>query len=241
MKKFYVFLFFAAFTTGLMAQVEVTFSVDLNTEGASTDGVFVTGNWMGAAGLGGDWQEPSTNTDAQLLDADDDGVFTLTVTMAAGDYEYKYANGSGWPNAEAGGDSDNYQADLSACGGIGNGYGGFNRGLSVPNEAAYTVTTYEFNTCTESPLTNTNELTTIQDVKITPNPTSGLSVVTFANPNNANHNIMVTSITGQVAQQFQNVTGTSLEINTQNLTAGMYFVTFQNDLGEVGSEKLIVQ
>lgn len=241
MKKFYVFLFLAAFTSAAFAQVDLTFAVDLNVEGASTDGIFISGDWMEEAGLGGDWQEPGSNTDAQLLDGDGDGVYTLTVNLPAGDYQFKYSNGSGWANAEAGGGGDNYQADLTSCGGVDNGQGGNNRTVTVPAEAAFMVTVYEFNSCNLSTVLNTNEVTTIKEVKITPNPTSGLSIVTFANPNNASHDIMVTSLTGQVIQKFQNITGTNLEINTQGLTAGMYFVTFQNELGEVGSEKLIVQ
>lgn len=239
MKKFYVLLFFAAFTTGLMAQVEVTFSVDMNVVGASTDGVFVTGDWMSEAFGGDDWNEPSTNTDAQMTDSDGDGIYTLTVTLPAGDYAYKYANGISWPNAEAGGGSDNYQADLSGCDGTDNGFGGYNRNITIPDEAAFALPTYGFNSC--DLFVNVDDLSTISSISITPNPATNFAIINYTNVNNANHDVLITSLTGQVVKQFNNVTDSSLRIETTDLTAGMYFVTFRNELGELGSEKLIVQ
>lgn len=239
MKKFYVLLFSAVFAITLNAQVEVTFAVDMNVEAASTDGVFVTGNWMDDAGLGGEWQEPGTNMDAQLTDSDGDKVYTLTVMLPDGDYQFKYANGNGWANAEAGGDSDNYQADLSSCGGVDNGFGGYNRTFTIAG-SALAITPYEFNSCNVSTV-DVTEISTLSDVTIAPNPAADFTIVTYANPNNANHDIIVTSLTGQVVKQFYNIVDNTVRIETQDLTAGMYFITFRNELGEQGTEKFIVK
>ncbi|MFT5165526.1 MAG: hypothetical protein ACI8P3_000753 [Saprospiraceae bacterium] len=240
MKKIYFLTMFLFSALLINAQTSVTFTVDMNTEGASGDGIFMSGNWMAAAGLGSDWQEPGSNMDAQLDDSDGDGIYTLTVSLAAGDYQYKFANGTGWPNAEAGGAADNYQANLSGCDGIDNGFGGFNRSVTIPNQASFSPDAYQFNSC-DAAAVGVNDLTTIQEIKITPNPTSDIAVVSFSNVNNANHEVTLTNITGQVVKQYNNVSGTSLEIDAQMLTTGMYFVTFYNDLGELGTEKLIVR
>jgi len=79
-----------------MAQVSVTFQVDMNNETVSGDGVHVAGNWQMAAGFDGDW-DPSLS---ELTDDDADGIYTLTVDLPAGDYQYKYINGNAWGSDE---------------------------------------------------------------------------------------------------------------------------------------------
>ena len=241
MKKFYFLLLFLGGVLFVSAQVEVTFSVDLNEVGASPDGVFITGDWMDDAGFGGEWQEPGSNTSAQMEDTNGDGLYQLTVTLPAGDYMYKYANGSSWANGEAGGGGDNYQADLSDCGGVDNGFGGYNRTLTVPDQASFVPTSYEFNSCTESSLTSISEISTIKEVKIAPNPATDHINVTYSNPNATQHTIRVTSLTGRVVKQFPNFTGSNITIQTSDLSVGMYFLSFTNQKGEVGTKRFIVQ
>jgi hypothetical protein len=241
MKKFYFLTLFLALTLVLNAQTEVTFAVDMNTEVASSDGVFISGNLLDEAGFGSDWQEPGSNTDIQLSDDDGDGVYSIVLTLAAGDYQYKFSNGSGWPNAEAGGNADNYQADLSSCGGTDNGFGGYNRNITIPDEATFTVPVYEFNSCIESSVSSTDNLTTISNLTIAPNPASDFININYTNANNVTHDIIVASITGQVLKQFYSVAGNNQQIDVKDLAAGMYFVTFRNDKGEQGTEKFIVR
>jgi len=239
MKKIYTLLFALIFTVSIYAQVEVTFRVDMTETTADAAGIFVTGNWMGAAGLGGDWQEPSSNTDAQLLDDDNDGVYTLTVMLASGDYQYKYSNGQGWPNAEAGSSSDNYQADLSSCGGTDNGYGGYNRNFNVPTEAVV-LDAFLFNSCDLS-LASTENLSTIDKVTLSPNPAQNNVEIRLNNSDLSNHLVTVYSLTGKLIEQRDMGNAEFINIDLSNYSNGMYIVTFQNELGEIGSEKLIVQ
>ena len=241
MKKIYFFCLFLSGTFLASAQVDVVFAVDMNEVGASSDGIFVTGNWMDDAGLGGEWQEPGSNNDAQLTDPDGDGLYQVTVTLPAGDYQYKFSNGTGWPNGEAGGGGDNYQADLSGCGGVDNGFGGWNRTLTVPDQASFIPTTYEFNSCNESSLTSISEISTIKEVTIAPNPATDRINVTYSNKNATQHTITVTSLTGQIIKQFPNFTGDNIIIQTSDLSAGMYFLSFTNQKGEVGTKRFIVQ
>lgn len=87
------------FGASMMAQVSVTFQVDMSDQTVSGDGVHVAGDWQDEAGYPGDW-DPSTS---EMLDADGDGIYSLTVTLSdVGQYEYKFVNGNNWddPNPE---------------------------------------------------------------------------------------------------------------------------------------------
>ena len=83
---------------------QVTFNVDMSnaileeTFNPDNDSLFVTGSYI-------DWAEPGTNLDMQLMcDPDGDSIYTLTVLLAPGDYEYKYFINPGWENGEWDGD-----------------------------------------------------------------------------------------------------------------------------------------
>ena len=97
MKKVYLLAFAALFGAASMAQVDVTFRVDMNGTLVSTNGVHVAGSWQADAGFPGEW-DPST---AEMTDGDGDGIYELTVTIPAGDYEYKFINDNDWPGVES--------------------------------------------------------------------------------------------------------------------------------------------
>ncbi|MEM6262114.1 MAG: T9SS type A sorting domain-containing protein [Bacteroidota bacterium] len=81
---------------GLQAQpYDVTFQVDMSQESNVTD-VTVAGSFQAAAGFPNDW----TPGDTPLSDMDGDGVYTLTVQLPAGTYEYKFLNGTAWGTDE---------------------------------------------------------------------------------------------------------------------------------------------
>jgi len=231
---------FNSCVTAEIISADVTFRVDMGQETVSEDGVFVTGNWMDDAGLGGEWQEPGSNTDAQLTDEDGDGIYTLTVTIPAGDYLYKYANGSGFVNAEAGGDSDNYQADLSDCGGVDNGFGGYNRTMTVPEGASeLTLQLFVFNAC-ELTSSTSAPISTIRGISIAPNPMSSYALITIDNPSFTKHDVTIYDMMGRAVRQFRQVQ-TNVEIQRSDLVAGMYHAVFSNEKGEVMTAKFIVR
>ncbi len=240
MKQLYFLVIFAVFAAPLMGQVEVTFSVDMSVTAPDAAGVFATGNWMDDAGLGGEWQEPGSNMDAALTDGDGDGVFTLTVMLPDGDYQFKYANGSGWPNGEAGGGGDNYQADLSGCGGVDNGFGGFNRTFTVAG-SAMTLTTYEFNSCNESTIASTENVSTLGGLMVAPNPATDVVNISFSNDNNAEHTVSLYALTGQLLEQVQLGTDRNVSIDVTAYPTGMYLLQFTNELGERGTQKLMIK
>ena len=240
MKKFYFLSLFSMISLALSAQVEVTFGVDMNQQTVDAAGVFVTGSWMDDAGLGGEWQEPGSNAGAELTDPDGDGVYTLTVMLPAGDYQYKYSNGAMWPNAEAGGGSDNYQADLSGCDGVDNGFGGYNRTFSV-GAAPLDLTVYEFNSCVVSGISNTDDDDYASGVIFAPNPAVDVVRITYGTTEFVADYVTLANAAGQVVRTYRNLTGSYQEIVVNGLPAGLYIMTFGNDAGQQGTRKLIVR
>lgn len=65
----------------------VTFSVDMSDETISGSGVFIAGSFNG-------WDA----TKNKMEDPDNDKVFTITLQLAPGTYEYKFVNGSNFEN-----------------------------------------------------------------------------------------------------------------------------------------------
>ncbi len=105
----------------------VTFSVDMNNSTVGANGVHVAGNFQATAGFPGDW-DPSTSA---LTDPDLDGIYTLTVNLPAGYYEYKYINGNSWGSDEA--------SIPAPC--------NTNNNRAVTISGATTLPNYCFNTC----------------------------------------------------------------------------------------------
>lgn len=92
MKKVYLMALAALFGSASMAQVSVTFQVDMNNETVSANGVHVAGSWQEEAGFSADWQPG----ESMMSDDDSDGIYELTVDVPAGEYQYKFINGNDW-------------------------------------------------------------------------------------------------------------------------------------------------
>lgn len=76
---------------------DVTFQVDMNAQTAvSPNGVHVAGDFQASAGYAGNWNPATT----MLSDPDADGIYSLTVQLPAGTYQYKYVNGNAWGSDE---------------------------------------------------------------------------------------------------------------------------------------------
>lgn len=224
MKKFYFLCLFIVTTLTMNAQVDVVFSVDMN-DVALADGDIVT--------LGGDFQGWNPGLDT-FDDSDGNGVYAFTYSLDAGTpVLFKFVVNT-WGTNEFG--------DNMMVGDCTNEEG--NRTLTIPADAegTYMLPTFIYNTCDVSSLSvNTNNIATIEGVKFSPNPASDRTLISFENPTNAQHDIIITSMTGQTVGVLSNVTGNSAELNVADFATGMYFVTFRNEAGEQGTEKLIVR
>jgi hypothetical protein len=92
--------------------VSVTLLVDMREQEVSPAGVHVAGSFQG-------WYPDST----ELLDPDGDGVYEVTLEMEEFSVHlYKFINGDTWDGAET----------VPAECGVDDGFGGFNRELTVP-------------------------------------------------------------------------------------------------------------
>jgi len=96
MKKIYLMALACVFGLAAIAQVDVTFRVDMNGETVSDNGLHVAGDWQDDAGLPGEWQ-PNT---AEMTDGDGDGIYEYTATVPPGQYEYKFINDNDWGDGE---------------------------------------------------------------------------------------------------------------------------------------------
>jgi len=239
MKKLYTLALLMAFAGGLAAQdmVTVTFRVDMSDLEVSSSGVFVTGDFLSEAGLGGDWNAPNA---VAMSDDDMDDIYTVEVDLPAGDYLYKYTNGSEWADAEGGGDEDNYQSGLADCG-EDNGFGGHNRPMTVPaNQETFALPGYEFNSC-EITVNVIDPISTVKSMEAAPNPFTTQTVLTIENPTQAAHDVTLTSLTGKVIRAWQDVRDNQMVIQRNELPSGIYFLSVRNERGEVATKKLMVQ
>ncbi len=95
MTRIFFTICLALIVSPLWAQYNVTFQVDMQqvTVGGQ---VSVAGNFQVAAGFPTDWDPAST----AMTDPNTDDVYTVTVNIPAGTYEYKFLNGNTWGNEE---------------------------------------------------------------------------------------------------------------------------------------------
>ena len=229
MKQFFTLAFSLFFVLGLQAQtVQVTFRVDLSDETVSSSGVHVAG----------DFQNWSPNTTA-LTDDDGDGIYEVTVGVNGGaTVNYKFVNGNDWGQNECG-------DGTSGCGdcGVDDGFNGHNRQYVIPSGIfGYLLPAYKYNSCElTAEATNTQEaISTIKGIEISPNPFSSTTRVIIENPTFVGHELIITDIAGKVVQNYYDVRNV-VEIDRQNLDAGMYLVILKNDAGESLTRKLMVQ
>ena len=90
MKNFYAFTVCLLVAVAGIAQVPVTFQVDMNNETVSADGVHIAGGFQG-------WSPDAT----MMSDDDMDGVYEVTVDLPADStYEFKFINGMAWDFVE---------------------------------------------------------------------------------------------------------------------------------------------
>ena len=68
----------------------INFSVNMTNETVTPAGVFVTGDFLEAAGYGANWSEPGL----AMNDLNSDGTYHLSVQVPAGGYTYVYVNGA---------------------------------------------------------------------------------------------------------------------------------------------------
>jgi hypothetical protein len=99
---------------------------------------------------------------------------------------------------------------------------------------------FVFNTCSPFVVGVNDTKLSSKNVSLYPNPTEGASTIIF-NDNSSLRQIKITDIAGRVVASYSNVSGTEFTFNTNNMNAGMYFVSISNEANEAATVKLIVR
>jgi hypothetical protein len=209
MKKLLLISVILLAMTGITnAQVTVVLNVDMHGSGlAAGEAVYFAGNF---GGIYGTWNEPGTNTNNQLLDPNNDSVYTVSINVAAASYQFKFFKGAGWNGGEWTGDP--------------------NRVINVVHD---TITHYQWGSLfpvgiNNSPLAG--------KVSVYPMP--------FGNTLNVTSSIDIASMVmvsanGGTVISLENQDSKALIVNTSELAAGMYFVTFRTKAGMPYSMKVV--
>ena len=109
-------------------QVNVTFQVDMTGQTVRPNGVHVAGSFQ-------NWNPAST-----ALTNQGNGIYSVTLSIPAGTYQYKFINGNDWPQAES----------VPAACGVGDGFGGYNRTATIGCNNPITVGPVCFPSCFSS-------------------------------------------------------------------------------------------
>jgi hypothetical protein len=99
MKKFYLFALSAALCTSAIAQVNVTFEVDMNGTTVSPNGVHLAGNFNDPNGDGTPDNAAYENWNPGAIaldDSDADGIYSVTLNLVDERYEFKFVNNNSW-------------------------------------------------------------------------------------------------------------------------------------------------
>ncbi len=226
MKKNYILFAFVLMATFANAQINITFNVDLSNEPVVDDTIQLVGDIQGddANASVSDW----TLAGHMLTDADNDLIYTITLNVPAGDYEYRFINGGDWSLQE--------NAGLDTTCAVLNGFGEYTRVITVTADA---TVGYVYNSC--QTLTSTSYVSQISStMEISPNPLNGEGRITIENADNEELSMMITNISGQVVRTIQNVQDDVVYLNSNELEAGFYFVTLTNEEGAKLTKKLVV-
>lgn len=226
MKKLYLFTL-TLLTLSLSAQVSVTLTHRVDVTDYLAGGATIEPNGIRIAGNFGDynatvggtsminWQP--TDPAGAMTDAGD-SIWEITIDYQISGYDtlyYKFVNGN-W-------DVDDESVNDTLCGG--GGQFGTDRILAIP--VSSTGYTYCWSSCTQCDGSAASILeNNVSNLKLSPNPSNGLTTFYFDNKNANMTNISVYDITGKLVDNVINtiigVGSHAIEYNTSSLNSGIY-------------------
>jgi hypothetical protein len=172
----------------------VTMRVDMHGSGlAAGEKVWVAGSF---GGVNGTWAEPGTNLNNELVDPDNDSIYTINLSLAAGVYYYKFFKGMGWNGGEWTGDP--------------------NRGINVVSD---TVANYLWGIF--QPV-GTGENSLANSINVYPVPFNNMLNIETAVDLSS---IAIFSVIGKQVARIDNMSKGTTTVNTASLARGIYFVT----------------
>lgn len=212
----------------------VTFRVDMSAEAVGPGGVFVAGSFQ--------TNQWTKNVD-KLTDANNDGIYEITLMAPPGEHEWKFFNGD-YTKGPAPTNSDQYAEGTgydfrrNGCGCASAGFN--NRILNVNSSAPLVLPVYVYNSC-QRVTVSTRDLETAKNIRVYPNPLRQTSVLEFQSTGTAEHTALITDQLGRVVRSYPSFSDTQLVIEKNELAAGMYYILLQNTKGERAATRLTVQ
>jgi hypothetical protein len=164
----------------------------------------------------GAWNEPGTNANNEMFDPDGDGIYTIHLNLENGAHAFKFFY---VPATEASGHTWNFgdsQPDRNYT------FTGAANLIYVWGEAGF--------------VTSVKDKALAGKVNIYPNPVrNDLTVNSTSDLRSAT----ITSVVGKVVGKYTFNNAGTQNINTSNLSSGIYFVTFVGKDGNKVTQKLI--
>jgi hypothetical protein len=187
--------------------------VDLRNEPAfDPAGTHVAGSFQG-------WS-PTNNIMYKLNDTIEELI--VYVDTLATSAQFRYING----NTFAG-----YETVPGTCSTAGN------RDFLIPKDTVLTVVC--FSNCSACVGVGIAEISSSENLKLYPNPTNDHATLEFENSNE--RNIQITDILGNIVRSYPNYSESILQIEKNNLSNGVYFISIINSENKISNTKLIIQ
>jgi hypothetical protein len=188
----------------------ITLNVDMHGSGLTLgQPVYVAGAFGGNYGT---WDQPGTNLNNMMKDADGDSIYTVVLSLGQiGTYPFKFFKGNGWDGGEWAGDPNRslkivIGGDTTATYIWGQKPEGIGENPLAGKVRAYPV-----------PFSNILNINTLVDVKT----------------------VVISTSYGQQVARLENLEVGRTTINTSDLACGMYFITFYGKNGGQFTQKLI--
>jgi len=161
-------------------------------------------------GVNGTWAEPGTIPENEMFDTNGDLIYTIVLHLPPGTYPFKFFKGTGWDGGDPVASGD--------------------RVLDIDGDAD---ATYKWNvsgilTLPQNPL--------VGHIEMYPNPVSSELII---NNSKSIQEVTITSMLGQKVATYQLNNDGRTTINTNDLSNGLYFVTFYGKDGSRLVQKLI--
>lgn len=204
----------------------VTFTVDLAKEqSVSKDGVSIAGNFQQAAGKGNNW-----TPGVIFLSKLSGNIYSTSLNIPAGNYEYKFLNGSAWGTDES-------VPNTASCAAGKDG----NRKLIV-GKTNMKLDTVCFRHCTNcASVVRTSDPDFEQSFSVFPNPVSGVLHLNYHFDDATTLNIRMLNLLGQTVYRSeiaQARSGTA-EFDTTGIPAGTYMLELTDNQNRISVKKFV--
>ncbi|HRG57900.1 MAG TPA: T9SS type A sorting domain-containing protein [Bacteroidia bacterium] len=185
--------------------------VNMSNESVSSNGVHIAGNFQN--------NDPAST----IMYSFGNSVYEYMAYLTPGtQVDYKFYNGNTATTAET---------VPSACAQGGNR-------IIASVDSAQILPTVCFSDCINCSPLITSKANNNHNA-LAPNPVHDVATLTFYDNANS-HSISIIDIQGRTLKQINNITSSSIEINTEMLEASCYYLQIINDLNETSTLKLII-